>query len=98
MGFCLESASFRDKSDDFRYLIVDFNYILIRRSRTDPTGERTWAFAPDTTFQRLGRWFDMAGVEDGPVFRGINNSAQTSASRLVNDATAPVVGSPDAST
>ena len=58
------------------------NAVLIRRSKTDPTGEGSWAFASDATYQRLGRWFKLAGIEDGPVFRGVNNSAQASATAL----------------
>lgn len=73
--------------------------VLIRRSKTDQTGEGRTVFIPHASDEdrcpvtALAAWRELAGVERGALFRPINRHDQVSSTRLTAQSVALVVKS-----
>jgi integrase len=49
--------------------------ILIRRSKTDTTGEGATAYLSPLTMRLLGEWISKAGIKEGAIFLRVRGSA-----------------------
>ncbi len=49
---------------------------LIRRSKTDQTGEGAVRFLAVDTVEHVKRWIDAAGIEDGALFRAVGKGGR----------------------
>ena len=47
--------------------------LVIAKSKTDQTGRGSTITLPEEGTRHLHRWIEFAGIESGPVFRGIQN-------------------------
>ena len=45
--------------------------LLIRRSKTDQSGEGAWVFVGAPVYKRVTSWIKMSGIESGPIFRKV---------------------------
>lgn len=72
--------------------------ILIPRSKSDPYGEGRIAHLSEETSALLKDWIELAGLEDGPLFRGLHtrklaeNALTTSSIRRIVKRTAEKAG------
>jgi integrase len=49
---------------------------IIRRSKTDATGQGEVRWLSPRTVKHLRRWLDVAGITEGPVFRAVNKGGK----------------------
>jgi len=54
--------------------------ILIRRSKTDTTGEGATAYLSPLTMRLLSEWLNESGLKSGPVFVGVHGAASVTES------------------
>jgi integrase/recombinase XerD len=43
--------------------------VLVRRAKNDPFGDGRWGFLSPAAAIQLERWLEVAGIEQGPLFR-----------------------------
>lgn len=48
--------------------------ILVRKSKTDQEGQGSVRYVAKDTVARVTKWFTVAGITNGPMFRGVDNA------------------------
>lgn len=69
---CRRSETVAIKVNDIKFAEDGSGSVHIIRSKTDQTGEGTVKYLSHTTVEHLKTWLAVAGISEGPVFRGLN--------------------------
>lgn len=62
---------------DIEDLDLETETILIRKSKTDQSGQGSERFVGPDTILLIKKWLEIAKLTDGPLFVGIDNAGQT---------------------
>jgi len=73
-SLCRRSELVAIRVEDITELEDGSGAVLIRRSKTDQTGQGRYGFASAETLAAIARWQEAADLEEGPLFRVIRGA------------------------